>query len=156
MKEKKEKLQGQIFVLCVKAVEKIGRVAFFNFQSVVILSPEWILVELFFFLHSDFNNFFIDPLFRQPDAVKMKKKLGSNFLEMIMKVLPKSCADQKGDQIGNQDCQEDFFAGHEGSLFVVVRRQCWIFWVIWTTNFTRRRGFSTSDCSKCPFSENNK
>lgn len=40
MKEKKEKLQGQIFVLCVKAVEKIGRVAFFNFQSVVILSPE--------------------------------------------------------------------------------------------------------------------
>jgi len=35
------KIAETIFVLCVfKAVEKIGRVAFFNFQSVVILSPE--------------------------------------------------------------------------------------------------------------------
>ena len=39
-KERKRRRKNCRDKLCVKAVEKIGRVAFFNFQSVVILSPE--------------------------------------------------------------------------------------------------------------------
>ena len=142
----------QIFVcfFVLKLLKKL--VAFFNFFfQVVILSPEWILVELIF-LQSNFNDFFIDSLFRQPNSVR-KKKIKKKIFEKNSKFLPKTCTDQKWDQIGDQDCQENFFAGHEISLFVVVWRQCWIFWVIWTTNFTRRRRFSTPDCSKCPFSK---
>ena len=143
----------QIFVcfFCVKAVEKIGRILQFFFSSCNSFS--WMnSCRIYFFYRAISTISSLIP-FLDNQILQKKKNIKNWIFEKNLEFLPKTCTDQKWDQIGDQDCQKDFFAGHEVSLFVVVWRQCWIFWVIWTTNFTRRRRFSTPDCSKCPFSE---
>ena len=86
-REVEEKLQIFVCFFVLKLLKKL--VAFFNFFfQVVILSPEWILVELIF-LQSNFNDFFIDSLFRQPNSAKKSKIKFWNFWKKIQNSYPR-------------------------------------------------------------------